>query len=574
MERASFTSGGWSEAGTYAVFGCIGQAVIGNYTNASSNLESGLLVGAAGLRELIRNGGFEEPARSGDGVFYSTDATFSLPGWKYPLGGNQFFLEYGQPFGVPRFHSGRQVVTLNSDGGRGELSQVLRTRPGGTYRLRFAWAEEGGSRPSPAELEVSVGSLSTNVTLGDRLGFALESFDFVALSNRTVLRFVDRTPANSALHSPLLDDVSVVGPPSLERLPKPGDWLARWFYSRGSNAIYQVFSAARDGSDEQPVAEGRQCRLSPDGRWLVVERGATEAGYGGDLWLRNMISGEEELLVDNGDWIVGFGWFPDSTEIIYDSAGSIRRLQIATHRDLTTALRSDGYDDAPAANPRYAGHFVWHNINRGLGYGVIYTNSLVDGEVRFPPDTVRAYAYPDWAPDGLSTCYTDGQNLFTASYPFNASFVAKLTGLEQSDRLNITPRWHPDGTRVYAAGIIAGRSGIYEVSARGGVPVRVPLPEGLPIAWIGQVPSGGTAAPLPVPRITLRPDPGQFGRVIVRLALPVEGDLAPEYIEELGASGDSWRPVAEVPIVQDGDRVWDLTVPVGNRSRFFRVRGK
>jgi hypothetical protein len=69
---------------------------------------------------LITNGDFETPAMAGNGDAYSTDASFSLPGWSYPTSNNSFILESGNgnsvanPNGVPRYETGRQAVLLTT----------------------------------------------------------------------------------------------------------------------------------------------------------------------------------------------------------------------------------------------------------------------------------------------------------------------------------------------------------------------------------------------------------------------------------------------------------------------------
>jgi len=102
----------------------------------------------AGPINLVANGDFESPALSGNGVIYSNNPSFSLPGWTVPTGANQFYLEYGQPFGGPRYNDGRQAVSLNCDGSPCSMSQTLNLIAGDTYTLTFALAEEHTTRRS------------------------------------------------------------------------------------------------------------------------------------------------------------------------------------------------------------------------------------------------------------------------------------------------------------------------------------------------------------------------------------------------------------------------------------------
>jgi hypothetical protein len=106
----------------------------------------GLATTQDAVAEFVVNGSFESPTFSGSGDFYSTDPGVSLPGWTVPTGGNQFFLEFGAPFGIPRHNDGSQVVARNGDGIQVSLSQTLNWVAGRTYLLTFALADEQVNR--------------------------------------------------------------------------------------------------------------------------------------------------------------------------------------------------------------------------------------------------------------------------------------------------------------------------------------------------------------------------------------------------------------------------------------------
>ena len=145
-------------------------------------------------------------------MVYSTDPRFNLPGWTVPRGGNQFFIEVGQPFGRPRFFQGRQAVCLNSDGAQLKLSQTFGTVAGAQYHLHFALAEEQLNRPSPTRLRVEAGDLSVEVGIGATPGYAVQDLSFLVAGPQTTLTFTDLTPGSAAGDSPFIDAVSVTGP--------------------------------------------------------------------------------------------------------------------------------------------------------------------------------------------------------------------------------------------------------------------------------------------------------------------------------------------------------------------------
>jgi len=164
---------------------------------------------------LLTNGSFEMQAYAGNGYIYSTDGGFNLPGWTVPNGGNQFFLEYGQPFGIPRYNpadGGRQAVCLNTDGAMLSMSQTFSTVAGQSYVLTFGFAEEQQSRPSPTSIRVDVAGVSQNYTLAGTVGYAFETLNFVATAANTTLAFTDTTTGAFIFNSPFIDSVVVTGP--------------------------------------------------------------------------------------------------------------------------------------------------------------------------------------------------------------------------------------------------------------------------------------------------------------------------------------------------------------------------
>src|SRR3954463_1566451 len=178
--------------------------------------------GVAG--DLVVNGSFESPAAPGDGDVYSTDPAFSLPGWTYPTGPNQFFLEFGQPFGRPRYFDGRQAVCLNGDGVPVSIAQLLSTVIGQDYRLSFALDEEQTGRPSPASVLVNFGTLTQAFDLDSTPGYAVFDVTYTATSTSTLLMFSDNTPNTQGIfHSPFLDAISVSS--SLGAVPEPGSLI-------------------------------------------------------------------------------------------------------------------------------------------------------------------------------------------------------------------------------------------------------------------------------------------------------------------------------------------------------------
>ena len=157
-----------------------------------------LLLCAATLpaQNLITNGSFEIPAypNPGSGDVYSTNTGFSLPGWSWSASNQQFFVEYGAPFGSARYRDGRQAACLNGQGRPVSLSQTFPTTAGQDYVLTFWETDANNVAPSGAQITVTVAGLSRTFSRTNDTGYVLKSWHFTAVSNFTTVQFTDTTP--------------------------------------------------------------------------------------------------------------------------------------------------------------------------------------------------------------------------------------------------------------------------------------------------------------------------------------------------------------------------------------------
>ena len=158
--------------------------------------------------DYLVNGSFEQPALAGNGDRFSTDPGFALPGWFYPSGSNQFFLEYGVPASAgPRYRDGRQAVCLNGQGTPVSASQTFPTLPGQNYTLSFWQSDASNAAPSLSELTVSVAALTRVFSRTNDTGYVWKRWHFTADAYCTTIVFTDTTPPDNP--SPFLDAVCV-----------------------------------------------------------------------------------------------------------------------------------------------------------------------------------------------------------------------------------------------------------------------------------------------------------------------------------------------------------------------------
>jgi hypothetical protein len=163
---------------------------------------------------MLVNGHFESPAMSGSGQIWCTDPAFSLPGWTYPTGTNQCYLEFGHPTGTARYVDGRQALCLHGQGTPVSISQTFPTVPGMNYTLSFSQSDEDNAGPSASQLTLSLPLMSPRVTGNwgtyhqyDDHGYVPQVMNFTASSNSTTVTFTDTGPVGAP--SPLIDGVCI-----------------------------------------------------------------------------------------------------------------------------------------------------------------------------------------------------------------------------------------------------------------------------------------------------------------------------------------------------------------------------
>ena len=133
---------------------------------------AGLGAARPAIANLVVNGGFETGDFSGWTQSGRLDSTLVTSGG------------YGFP-GIP--HSGGFFAALGPVGGDGFLSQDLATTPGASYHVSYDLGSDGAM---PNDFSASFGGQSIFSTQSiPRQGYQLYSFDILATSNVSTLRF-------------------------------------------------------------------------------------------------------------------------------------------------------------------------------------------------------------------------------------------------------------------------------------------------------------------------------------------------------------------------------------------------
>src|SRR5207302_2754747 len=230
-------------------------------------------------------------------------------------------------------------------------------------------------------------------------------------------------------------------------------------YSRLGSPDGVIYVAAADGSNERQITIGEQPKLSLDGRYVAFHR--DNANYGkANLYVRDLLTGNENLLVTDTDFIISYGWRADSSRLVYDMVCSI----YDNGRDGSgqfTLSSVNCYDDAPAVN-WIDGRVAFHNTQPGGDIGLLTTNGTARTIIA---GTQPGDVWPAWSADGEWISFLDGTNVFKIRP--DGTGLLQLTSLTGSNRFLPPGAWAADGTQIIIAGYVNGTNGLFAISTDG-----------------------------------------------------------------------------------------------------------
>ncbi len=210
--------------------------------------------------------------------------------------------------------------------------------------------------------------------------------------------------------------------------------------------------------------------FSPDGGRIAFVRMAT-THIVRDIYTKDL-KGEEEvrLTSEGGNLSVGFDWSTDGRSIIYSLQGRLYRIA------------ASGGEPHPVEGVE--GRAGWLSVSRN-GTFLVYAQSLDDWNIWRAPGSrsqsgepkrffgsTRLEHTPVYSPDGTRIAFvsnrTGGQEIWICDS--HGASPMRLTALEDhADR----PSWSPDGEEIVFDASREGQTDVYRVSAAGGVPLRL-----------------------------------------------------------------------------------------------------
>lgn len=269
------------------------------------------------------------------------------------------------------------------------------------------------------------------------------------------------------------------------------------FYSRADETIWAI---NLDGSGETYITAGSRPRVSRDGRWLAFLREGGGIIGAGNLWVRDLPTGQENRVFTNTDTIMACDWNGAQTELVFDNAcGLWRKAFDAPALPLPIALTPECYNGAPVVNPA-DGRLAFHNVNPGGPQGVFVTPTDWSARTKLTEPTTLRLRWPGWSADGARLVMADrtssafintGVNLWTASG--DGSNLRQITSLTEPDGFPRGAIWSPDGRALIGAGGIGGTNGLWVIpvtvdgSACHCPPRRLPTSGGSDVDFAGSV---------------------------------------------------------------------------------------
>jgi hypothetical protein len=221
----------------------------------------------------------------------------------------------------------------------------------------------------------------------------------------------------------------------------------------------------KDADGDRMILDGRQPRLSPDGRYIVVRRWDT---WQGDLYVYDLETEQDSLVFESNDYVVGFSWSIDGSRIYFDYACEIYAMDPdGSNQQVIIAYwppadpDSHGcYNDAPDVNP-VDGRIVWHNQWHGIGL------AMGDGQNPHWLDNSAPEDWsPRWSPDGEWISFHRAGNLYKIR-PDGAD-LTQLTFLSAPNSISFwTGAWEAGGVWLLAPATVNGVTSLDAVATDG-----------------------------------------------------------------------------------------------------------
>lgn len=234
--------------------------------------------------------------------------------------------------------------------------------------------------------------------------------------------------------------------------------------SDGHSLVYrnlsdeQIWISGTEGESAHALVHGvpyrweTEPRVSPDGRMVALAVRTTGGPYG-ELGIADVSTGTVRLLTNDYALALSPAWSPDSRSIYFSSSrgGTVNIWKIgADGRGLHQITAGEG-DDAEIDVSRDGNRLVFGTMRVNIGLSRLDAQAT-SGELNvkvLTTDPARNEFGPAYSPDGTRIAFfTNLKGAENESIGVADANGGNATQLVRDSRVNLFPRWSPDGTHI------------------------------------------------------------------------------------------------------------------------------
>jgi TolB protein len=232
----------------------------------------------------------------------------------------------------------------------------------------------------------------------------------------------------------------------------------------------------RMGPDEVAT----ELRMSPDGKMVAMAVRSSGGGPNGRLGAADLSTAKVRLLTHDSATTLSPAWSPDSRFIYFASSrgGTLNIWRISVDgKGLGQVTAGEGDDtelDVSSDGKRLV--FATMRLNIGLSQFDTQVKAGESGIKVLTSDSARNEFGPAYSPDGTHLAFfTNLKGVENESIGMADASGTNATQLVRDGRINLFPRWSPDGNRIlYFSRDDQGRNADYRgVAISGGAPQTI-----------------------------------------------------------------------------------------------------
>lgn len=235
-----------------------------------------------------------------------------------------------------------------------------------------------------------------------------------------------------------------------------------------------------------------QPRLSPDGKMIAFA--ARAGGPYGELGVADFNTGRVRLLTHDGALVLSPAWSPDSRSIYFSSSrgGTLNIWKIGAQGAGLRQVTAGEGDDAELDVSNDGKRLVFATLRMNIGLSQLDTQARAgEASVKIlTTDPARNQFGPAYSLDGSHIAFfTNLKGVEYESIGLANADGRNATQLVRDSRLNIFPRWSPDGTHIVYLSATSEASEYRSVAISGGAPQTIVPPnvaKGITVVDVGR----------------------------------------------------------------------------------------